>query len=76
LFHLGSEPQFERLDPKDFDTFGFPYDFESITHLSALTFSKNGRITMKTNDPAKQKIIGKNQLPSAMVKFKFISYLK
>jgi hypothetical protein len=52
---------------KDAETYGLPYDYESIMHYSGTTFSVNGLNTIDTLDPKYQSVIGQKQL-SKLVK--------
>jgi hypothetical protein len=45
------------IDPNA-QTFGMPYNFESIMHYGRTAFSVNGQDTIRTLDPAKQNLIG------------------
>merc|ERR550517_446725 len=50
---------------KDAETFGTPYDYNSIMHLHSRAFTKEkGVITIETKDKSKQELLGQRQGPS------------
>merc|ERR1719357_204441 len=53
--------QFKMKSESDVTHFELPYDYKSVMHYSALAFSKNGRKTIITKDPEKQKFIGQRK---------------
>jgi len=68
VLFLGYENEFEIVDPLLFDTLGLPYDYGSIMHYSQLEFSSNKQPTIISKDPQWQTKMGKNSMPSSMVK--------
>jgi len=65
---LGSENEFEIVDPLEYDALGLPYDYGSIMHYNQLEFSRNNQPTIISKDPQWQTKMGINLIPSSMVK--------
>ena len=53
----GNKHNFERYDPSAVTHYDLPYDFESVMHYDGKAFSKNGKLTIRTLDPTKQRLI-------------------
>lgn len=47
--------EFNRVDPSNFNHLGTPYDYQSIMHYGATAFTKNGAVTIRTNEPIGQR---------------------
>ncbi|XP_047127982.1 low choriolytic enzyme [Hydra vulgaris] len=56
---------FDKFDRNTINSLGFPYDYHSMMHYDETAFG-NGRVTITTKDPSKQKIIGRAQGFSTM----------
>ena len=49
---------FDKAERGYSDTFGVPYDYESIMHYSRTTWTKNGQNTMEAKDDPNRKLGG------------------
>lgn len=55
---IGRKFNFKKQKASIIDSFGTKYDYKSIMHYGAYTFSKNKKPVMITKDPSMQKVIG------------------
>jgi len=64
--NIGSSKRhnFNKYSSDKIDHFNLPYDYKSIMHYGARDFG-NGQITIRTLDPTKQNVIGKQREVSA-----------
>ena len=54
----GLESQFTKQNPNTMTTFGVQYDYGSVMHYDAYSFSRNNQPTIQTNDLNYQDTIG------------------
>ena len=54
----GGEHNFRKQTSDNVGSLNVPYDYRSVMHYGKKHFSKNGKITIETKDPAMQDIIG------------------
>ncbi|KAK3702001.1 hypothetical protein RRG08_017891 [Elysia crispata] len=45
----------------DIDNFGIPYDVGSIMHYGSTSYSKNGKVTLRSKDPLLQRSMGQRE---------------
>jgi len=57
----GKSNNFEEYRTNRVDSLGTPYDYDSVMHYGGTYFTKNGKLTIKTNDPSKQSTIGQRE---------------
>ncbi|GFN95851.1 metalloendopeptidase [Plakobranchus ocellatus] len=55
------EYNFKRETWGDIDNLGLPYDVGSIMHYGSTSYSKNGKVTLRSNDPLLQRSMGQRQ---------------
>ena len=58
------EYNFEKHSPDSVSLYGSPYDYGSIMHYAASTFSRNQADTLRATDQLYQHTIGQRLLPS------------
>ncbi|KAK9502786.1 hypothetical protein O3M35_011492 [Rhynocoris fuscipes] len=61
----GMEKNFKIVSTKDYSTLDVPYDYNSLMHYSAYSFTKNGKATVLPKDPSVDpEILGQRKGPS------------
>ena len=57
----GDQSQFRKVDTKGLLDLNVPYDYRSVMHYGDNFFTRNGRRTIITKDPAFQNVIGRGR---------------
>nr|AQM58333.1 venom astacin-like protein 2 [Pristhesancus plagipennis] len=61
----GMEKNFKIVGTRDYSTLDVPYDYNSLMHYSAYSFSKNGKATVLPKDPTVDpEVLGQRKGPS------------